>query len=114
MDWIGLVGAEWRSALVAGVVGLVSVVVTNWIAWASFRRAYRLDDRAEAVLLELLRSKKWGKRSFEELQKRVPLPDDKLQEALIRVGAVQFINGETGQPVWGLLSQHRKQVFPKG
>lgn len=114
MDWIGLVGAEWRSALVAGVVGLLSVVVTNGIAWASFRRAYRLDDQTEAVLLKLLRSRKWGKRSFEDLQRRVPLPDDKLREALLRVGAVQFINRETGKPVWGLLSRHRKQVFSKG
>lgn len=102
---------DWPTALVSGVVGLVSVLVTNWLAWARFRRAYRLDDRTEAILRRLLKDRRFKRRKFETIQSFVPLTDEKLREALMRAGAVRLM-GNDDQEYWGLLENHLDRVFP--
>lgn len=113
MDWIALLQqTDWPTALVSGLVGLLSVIVTNWLAWTRFRRAYRLDDRTEAILRRLLKDKRFTRRKIETIQGFVPLADDKLREALLRAGAVRLM-GNDGQEYWGLLENHHDRVFPK-
>lgn len=113
MDWSGLLGqVDWPTALVSGAAALASVIVTNWLAWIRFRRAYRLDDRTEAVLRRLLKDKRFTRRKIETIKGFVPLADDKLREALLRAGAVR-LSGNDGQEYWGLLENHLGRVFPK-
>lgn len=107
--------ADWATAAISGVVGLVSVVVTNWLAWARFRRTHRLEDRSEEVLRGMFKggfaNQGWKKRKFRTLRHFVPLPDDKLREALLRAGAIRLDEEPVEQ--WGLLEHHRDRVFSR-
>jgi len=107
-----LADVDWPTVAASVVTGLVSVILTNWLAWSRFRRAYRLDDRTEAVLRRLLKDRRFNRRKFETIQAFVPLPDDKLREALLRSGAVR-LPASDGQEYWGLLENHLGRVFPK-
>lgn len=113
MDFHGLIAdVNWATAILSGVVALISVLVTNWMAWVRFRRAYRLDDRTEAILRRLLKDRRFRRRKFETIQSFVPLPTEKLREALLRAGAV-CLSGNEGQEYWGLLENHLDRVFPE-
>ena len=95
-------------------VALISAIMTNWLAWRRYQRMYRLEDKTDPVLLELLQSKKYDMRTFKEIQRRIPLEDEKLREALLRIGAVAFTQRGTKEELWGLLDKHRKKVFDPG
>lgn len=103
--------ADWATATVSGVLGLLSVILANAIAYIGYRRANRLEDQTEAVLRRLFRLG-WRSRKFDSIQTFVPLEDGKLREALLRAGAIRLTppshaNGEQ----WGLLKDHRDRVF---
>ena len=104
--------ADWATVIVSAVVGLLSVVVTNWIAWANYRRTHRLDDRTEVLLRRMLKDRRFRRRKFETIQTFIPLGEVKLREALLRAGAI-CMKGADGQEFWGLLEHHRDKVFPK-
>jgi len=104
--------ADWTTVIVSGIVGLLSVVATNWIAWANYRRTHRLEDRTEALLRRLLKDRRYRQRKFETIRAFIPLPDEKLREALLRAGAV-CLPGNDGQEFWGLIEHHHDRVFPK-
>ena len=107
--------ADWATATISGVVGLVSVVVTNWLAWARFRRTHRLEDRSEEVLRGMFKggfaNRGWKRRKFSTLRHFVPLSDEKLREALLRAGAIRLDDEPVEQ--WGLLKHHRARVFSR-
>lgn len=113
MDFHDLIAdLNWATAALSGAVAFISVLLTNWLAWARFRRAYRLDDRTEAVLRRMLRDRRFRRRKFETIQAFVPLSTEKLREALLRAGAVR-LSGNEGQEYWGLLENHLDRVFPE-
>ena len=79
---------------------------------SAYRRSYRLEDRSEAILRGLLKDRRFRRRKFETIQAFVPLPDEKLREALLRVGAVQ-LTGKDGY-YWTLFENYTDHVLPKG
>lgn len=104
--------ANWTTGVASILVGVFSAFLTNRLAWARFQREHRLEDQTEAVLRRMLQDRRFKRRKFETLQSFVPLSTEKLQEALLRAGAVRIM-GNDGQEYWGLLENHMDRVFPK-
>lgn len=112
MDWMELLTRpDWATAVASGGFAAFSAGVTGWIAWVRMRRTYRLEDRTEAVLRKLLRDQRFKRRKFDTIKGFVPLSDEKLNEALLRAGAVQ-ITGQDGD-YWTLIENAKDRVFPK-
>lgn len=112
LDLLGLIkGADLATAVVSGVVGLLSVILANAIAYLAYRRTHRFEDKTDAVLRKLLKLK-WVQRKFGTIQTFVPLEDSKLREALLRAGAIRLTGPEhrNGEQ-WGFLKDHRSRVF---
>jgi len=104
--------ANWTTGAASIVVGVVSAFLTNRLARERFKREHLLEDQTESVLRRMLQDRRFKRRKFETLQSFVPLSTEKLQEALLRAGAVRIVGNE-GQEYWGLLENHMDRVFPK-
>ena len=116
MDWVEhLPRPDWITVGIAAVCTLIasvfSAVLAAKTATTRLMRDYRLEDKTDAVLLKLLQSPKYDFRTLEHIKVRVPLADEKLVEALIRIGAVHFTSYKHKEGVWGLLENHEKIVF---
>lgn len=105
---------DWTTAIASGVFAAISSGVTSWVAWARYRRTYRLEDRTEWLLRTLLKDRRFPGRSrkFTSLRHFVPLSDDRLREALLKAGAIRFENRER-EELWGLIESHMDKVSPK-
>lgn len=115
MDWVELLTQpDWATAIASGVLAAFSAGVTGWIAWLRMRRTFRLEDRTESLLRQLLKDRRFrGKsRKFQTLQHHVPLTEEKLREALLRAGAIRFENRD-GEEMWGLIEYHSDKIAPK-
>lgn len=115
MDWWAELFSQvnWPTVLTSGAVGLASVVMTNWLAWLRHKRSFRLHDRTEFILRRMLKDRDYRRRRFSVIKRFVPLPDDRLREALLRAGGVR-LEFDDEDEIWGLLERHRRRVFRKG
>jgi len=104
--------ADWATVIVSGVVSLSSVILTNWIAWANYRRTHRLEDRTEVLLRKMLKDPRYRQRKFDTIQAFIPLQEEKLREALLRAGAIRLKEID-GSEMWGLIEHHKDRAFPK-
>ena len=79
---------------------IVAVLTAGVTAHWRLRTELRTEFMAEEAVKKLLRHKKWEKRSFAEIQRRVGgFEDEELRKLLVRAGAVRFY-GENGVEFW--------------
>lgn len=105
-DWVTV-------SIVAGcslIASVVSAMLAARTARARMRKDYLLEDQTETVLRTLLEvgPPKYPERlrSFAALEKRVPLTEEKLREALLRAGAIRCEKRADGEEMWGLIEFH--------
>ena len=92
------------------ITAAITAIITGLITFALQERKLKMELRtefmAEQVARTLLENKKWKKRSFAEIKKRLGgFEDDELRKILVRSGAVKFVDSE-GKELWGLLSRN--------
>ncbi len=101
------------SALIAGIVSLVTAWFVSRREAIRTAKEFALADQVQAVLTELLTLQEWKLRSFKEICRHVGgMTDDELRLALIRAGALRFHDSQGGE-LWGLLSRNRDLLKPK-
>ena len=96
------------------VVAIITALITSILAFLVQERKLRADLRtefmAEEAVKRLLESPKWGKRSFDEIKKRLNgFEDDELRKILVRAGAVSF-TGDNNRELWGLLTRNQDSL----
>ena len=97
-----------ETIVVAFITALLTAVGTFMLQERRLRMELRTEFMAEQAARLLLESKKWKKRSFEAIKKRLDgFDDQELRRILIRSGAVRF-EGSDGKELWGLISRNRK------
>ena len=99
------------SALVAFLTALVTAGISARVAVSlqkdRLRTELKLEFAAEAAIRELLSDKRWPKRSYDAIQKRLQgFEPDELRKHLIRAGAVSY-QGEADKQLWGLPERNR-------
>ena len=103
--------ANWPTALIAGLVAVISSAVTILISYVRFRRSNRLADNTEVVLRRMFKTG-FRTRKFSTLSRFIPLEDNKLREALLRAGAIRINTPDDPEgEQWGLLKYHKDLVF---
>lgn len=84
--------------------------VTFRIQERRLKQELKTEFMAEQVANELLLDKRWAKRSFEEIKKRLGgFEDNELRKILVRAGAVRF-EKENGGELWGLISRNKDSL----
>jgi len=97
------------------ITAAITSIITGLITFALQERKLKMELRtefmAEQVARTLLENKKWKKRSFAEIKKRLGgFEDDELRKILVRSGAVKFVDSE-GKELWGLLSRNYDDLY---
>jgi hypothetical protein len=86
-------------------VALITSLVAYLLQERKLKAELRTEFMAEQAAQKLLKSRKWKKRSFDEIKKRLAgFDDDELRKILVRSGAVRF-DGE--KELWGLISKNK-------
>jgi hypothetical protein len=72
-----------------------------------------MESMADNAVTQLLESRKWEKRTFTEIRKRIGgFEDDELRKVLVRCGAIRF--GDEGEAeLWGLISRNKSGLSAK-
>jgi hypothetical protein len=90
------------------VSAIISAGLSYWVTHQQLDRQYRLENRSEAAVLDLLMQRPFRMRSLDIIRSHLGGFDDdnKLRQVLIRVGALRW-RTENGEEVWGLLDRNR-------
>ncbi|HNX53927.1 MAG TPA: hypothetical protein PKI68_09310 [Pontiellaceae bacterium] len=96
------------------ITSIITAAITGLITFALEERKLKTELRtefmAEQVAKKLLENKKWTKRSFSEIKKRLGgFDDDELRKILVRAGAIRF-ESEYLDEVWGLISRNEDSI----
>ena len=95
-----------------GTVGTAAFTgyVTFRIQEHRLRQELKAEYMAERVVKELLSDKRWQKRTFGEIKKRIGgFGDDELRKILVRSGGVRFEKQDGGE-LWGLLARNKDDL----
>lgn len=96
--------------VVSAITALATGLVTFALQERRLRTELRTEFMAEEVARSLLLDERWGKRSFDEIRKRLGgFDEDELRRILVRAGAVRF-EADDGRELWGLLARNREAL----
>ena len=109
---------QFLGPAIAALVAWLTARGTLALEREKLRREYELPDQTKAVILRLLRDKRFvqRKRSFREISNRLRgfSDENELRRELIRAGAVAFSGKEIDgnrEELWGLVELTEKDVF---
>ena len=92
-------------AIIAGVVSIVTALITSIITVWKVRREFLLEHQSESLVRKLLNNKRWKFRTFRTIKYHVAgFEDDELRQILIKAGAVRFQDNH-GEEIWGLIER---------
>lgn len=105
--------------LIVAMILAVFMIVAAGVGYFAIREIYarryaedqdeiRTKNVVEEILYEMLQNESVTRRRFDIIQKRIGgMPDDEIRKILLRLGAVRFIGGRTGEEYWGLVERNR-------
>lgn len=112
------------SELIAGLSGIVGVVIGGFISWLLQKdrasadlkiaiEAVKTEHMAERAVRHFLSHKGYTDRSFELLQKRIGgFEENELRRLLVRAGAVRYIRAD-GTEWWRLIERQGEVIARK-
>lgn len=114
MEDLGQKLIDYLPEIIGGVIlAALGIWGQHWLSKKKRKTdGERTNEAAEAVVLELLRDKRFPMRKFTTIKSRLGgLSDDQIRQVLLRVGAVKF-KGEDEVELWGLKSRNKDKVLP--
>jgi hypothetical protein len=111
---LGIIMTGCNGMLTTVITSVITAIVTGLVTFAIQERKLKAELRtefmAEHAVNLLLQNKKWKKRSFDEIKKRIGgFKDDELRKLLVRAGAVKF-EASDGDEFWGLISRNKGDI----
>jgi hypothetical protein len=105
---------EYTEMLTTVITSVITAIVTGLVTFTVQERKLKAELRtefmAEQAVNLLLQHKKWKKRSFDEIKKRIGGFDEiELRKLLVRAGAVKFEASDGGE-FWGLISRNKGDI----
>ena len=99
-----------QTILVSAITAVITAVAAFHLQERKLKWELRTEFMAEQATQALLQQKKWKKRSFLEIKKRLGgFEDDELRKILVRAGAVRF-EGQDRLELWGLVSRNKPKL----
>ncbi len=96
-----------QTILVSAITAVVTAIAAFHLQERKLKWELRTEFMVEQAAQALLQHKKWQKRSFHEINKRLGgFEENELRKILVRAGAVRF-EGEDGLELWGLVSRNK-------
>ena len=99
-----------QSIFVSAITALITAIAAFHLQERKLKWELRTEFMAEQAVRTLLQHKKWQKRSFDEIKRRLGgFGEDELRKILVRAGAVSF-EGKDGVELWGLVSRNEPNL----
>jgi hypothetical protein len=98
----------WTTITTSVLTAFITAFVTFAVQERKLRAELRTEFKAEQAARSLLKNRRWQKRSFTEIKKRLGgFSEDELRKVLVRAGAVRFERKEDREELWGLISKNQ-------
>ncbi len=92
------------------IIAVITALLTFAVQERKLRAELRTEFMAEQAARSLLENRRWAKRGFDEIKKRLGgFEDNELRKILVRAGAVRFVSSDDKE-LWGLVARNSEDL----